>query len=273
MFLLGCPASTSSMVWRWRTSDWRAPGPPRVCSRARSIVAPLVAGMAPHAGYLVDASVLWWHMALDDHAAEPKVPACFIAIGASGGRGMEDVKALLGALPDPLAAIVLVVLHRPTDRLSHLRAILSRASPMPVVIAEEGERFQTGTCYIGEPAGHLTLIDRSLAHLIDDPGNGLRNRTIDTLFHSLAAHAGRRTIGVVLSGSLDDGSRGLAAIKAAGGITMVLTSAGRSSRGMPENAKDYDAPIDKVGTPEQIAQEIGRLVADGVSTARHEPAP
>jgi two-component system, chemotaxis family, protein-glutamate methylesterase/glutaminase len=203
----------------------------------------------------------------NDHAAAPQDPGYVIAIGASGGQGIEDITALLRALPDPLAAIVLVVLHRPIDRPSHLGAILSRASRMPVVIAEEGEQFQTGTCYIGEPAGHLTLIERSLAHLIDDPANALHNRSVDALFHSLAAHAGRRMIGVVLSGSLDDGSRGLAAIKAAGGITMALTSAGRPSRGMPENAKDYDGPIDKIGTPEQIGQEIGRQVA------RHAPVP
>lgn len=67
-------------------------------------------------------------------------------------------------------------------------------------------------------------------------------------------------IGVVLSGSLDDGSRGLAAIKAAGGRTMVLTPKRSAGSGMPENAINYDGPIDKIGTPEQIAREIGRLL-------------
>ena len=217
------------------------------------------------------AGVLCWRMTSAGRAAVGP-PTCFVAIGASGREGLDDIKALLAALPDPLAAVVLVVLHRPTDRISHLRAILSRASAMPVVIAGEGERFRPDTCYIGEPAGHLTLIDRSLAHLINDPGNRLRNRTIDALFQSLAARAGRRVIGVVLSGALDDGSRGLAAIKAAGGISMVLTSTGRSRRGMPENARDFDRPIDTIGTPEQIAREIGRLVAAGMSTVA-EPAP
>jgi hypothetical protein len=53
---------------------------------------------------------------------------------------------------------------------------------------------------------------------------------------------------------------------------MVLTSAGNPLRGMPENAWDYNGPIDTIGTPEQIAQEIGRVVAAGVSASRHEPA-
>jgi hypothetical protein len=63
--------------------------------------------MAPHAGYLLDARMLWWQMAsADDHAAGPKVSACSVAIGASGCR-----------------------VHRPIARLSHLRAI----SPAPPV--------------------------------------------------------------------------------------------------------------------------------------------
>jgi len=64
-------------------------------------------------------------------------------------------------------------------------------------------------------------------------------------------------IGVVLSGSLDDGSRGLAAIHEAGGLTMVLTpKAAWCDRGMPENAISYDGPISLTGTPRQLAQGI-----------------
>jgi two-component system, chemotaxis family, protein-glutamate methylesterase/glutaminase len=132
---------------------------------------------------------------------------------------------------------------------------------MPVAIAEQGERFRLGTCYIGEPAAHLTLVDHNLAHLVSDTRNELRNRTIDALFDSVARHAGRGAVGVVLSGALDDGSRGLAAIKVAGGTTMVVLSAGKQFRGMPENARNYTGHVDRIGTPEEIAEEIGRRVA------------
>jgi chemotaxis response regulator CheB len=198
---------------------------------------------------------------------DPQPSPYFIAIGASGGDGLEDIKALLSGLPDPLAAIVLVVLHRPWDLLSHLRDILARASHLPVVIAADGDRLQLGTCYIGEPAEHLSLAAKSRVNLLDDPTNSYRNRTIDALFRSVAAHAGPRMIGVVLSGSLDDGSRGLAAIKAAGGTSMVLTPNRRGGRGMPENAINYDGPIDKIGTTEKIAEEIGRLLNAGTTPA------
>jgi two-component system, chemotaxis family, protein-glutamate methylesterase/glutaminase len=195
---------------------------------------------------------------------------CFVAIGASGKEGLDDIKALLAALRRPVPAVVLVVLHRPADRISALREILARSSHMPVVVAANGEKFETDTCYIGEPDEHITLASRSFAHLVEHRAAD-RNRTIDLLFKSIAQHAKRRMIGVVLSGSLDDGSRGLAAIKEAGGTIMVLTSANRAARGMPENARDFDGPIDVIGTPEQIAQAIGGALSELAHASKAEP--
>ena len=98
-------------------------------------------------------------------------------------------------------------------------------------------------------------MDTHLAHLHPGAGHRLRGRTIDVLFKSLATHAGTRATGIVLSGLLDDGSRGLAAIHAAGGFTVVLDPGGKS-RGMQQNAIDYDGPISLVGTAEEIAAAI-----------------
>ena len=160
----------------------------------------------------------------------------------------------------------MVVLHRPIDRISHLRSALAAATPAPVIVAREGERLEAGRIYIGEPAHHLTLIGGGAAGLVPGPGNEHRNRTVDLLFRSLAARAGPAVIGVVLSGSLDDGSRGLAAIHDAGGVTMVLTPDGSGNwRGMPENAIGYAGPIDVVGTPDAIAREITRRLSSGTS--------
>ncbi|MHB8286740.1 MAG: chemotaxis protein CheB [Caulobacteraceae bacterium] len=189
----------------------------------------------------------------------------FIAVGASGSNGLRDIQTLLANLICPLPAVVLVVLHRPWDKPSHLRSILARCSNLPVAIAAEGEKFEAGVIYIGEPEAHLTLAARSFGVLIDDPQQMHRNRNVDLLFDSVAKHAGERMIGVVLSGSLDDGSRGLAAIHAAGGLTMVLTPQRVLMRGMPENAIDYDGPIDTIGGPVEIAEAINLLVAPRAS--------
>ncbi|WP_428484642.1 chemotaxis protein CheB [Rhodopila sp.] len=173
-------------------------------------------------------------------------------------------------MPASLDAIVMVVLHRPSDRVSNLRNVLACRSNMPIVIALEAEVMQPGVCYIGEPDRHLTLVDINLAHLVPGTANRLRNRTIDTLFNSLATHAGARTIGIVLSGALSDGSRGLAAIHAAKGLTMVLDP-GHKPRGMQQNAIDYDGPISFIGTAEEIAGAISGAISDGVSSANAAP--
>jgi chemotaxis response regulator CheB len=131
---------------------------------------------------------------------------------------------------------------------------------MPVLVADADDRFHVGKCYIGEPAAHLTLAARSSVGLVEGANDRYRNRTIDLLFASVAAHARQRGIGVIVSGALDDGSRGLAAIRQAGGATMVLTEAGLARSGMPQNASVYDGPIDLMGSVDEIAAEIARRV-------------
>lgn len=195
----------------------------------------------------------------------PAVPFV-VAIGASGGEGLNDIKALLDGLPHPISAVVMVVLHRPSEKLSALRAVLARGCDMPVIVASEAEKLVPGNCYIGEPNGHLTLFARNSAHLVPGGGNRLRNRTIDALFTSLARHAAPQIVGVILSGSLDDGSRGLAAIHAARGLTMVLDP-GSKPRGMQQNAIDYDGPISYIGNAAEIAAAIAVVIAhDGTRT-------
>jgi len=198
---------------------------------------------------------------LRSSATSQRTTPHFLAVGASGSEGLNDIKELLAALPVPLPAVALIVLHRPMDRISHLRDVLARATDLTVEIAEDGEELEPGVVYIGEPAHHLRLVAGAKADLVSDPGKTHRNRTIDMLFHSLAAHAGTKAIGVVLSGSLDDGSRGLAAIHRAHGVTMVLTPERGPLAGMPENAIDYDGPINVIGSPTIIAGEIGRLLS------------
>lgn len=190
--------------------------------------------------------------------------AWYLAIGASGPDGLADIFAVLGALPSTLPVVVMVVLHRPWDQVSQLRHVLARHSRMPVVIAENGQKLQPSTVYIGEPAQHLALVESSFGKLVDDPERRFGNRTVDLLFDSVARYGGKRMIGVVLSGSLDDGARGLAAINHAEGHVMVIQRgqpAGRRHvRGMPENAATYDGPMDCIGSAQKIADAIVKVV-------------
>ena len=91
------------------------------------------------------------------------------------------------------------------------------------------------------------------------PDHRYTTRNIDQLFISLAQHCGARTIGVVLSGQLDDGARGLAAIKKAGGIAIVQNPDEAAYSDMPRNAIKYDGPVDLVAPIPDLASEIIRL--------------
>lgn len=193
-------------------------------------------------------------------------PGLIIAIGASGGKGLEDICVLLAALPSNLDAIVLVVLHRPWDVPSHLAEVLSRRSQIPVQIAGQGKRLVPGTAYIGEPSAHLTLLERTFALITRDRARVFINRTVDLLFKSVADCGGHQTIGVVLSRSLDDGSRGLAAIHHAGGNTMALRPASLSNHGMLENAIAFDGPVSVIGNGAELASAIVRLVGRSLET-------
>jgi two-component system chemotaxis response regulator CheB len=141
-----------------------------------------------------------------------------VAIGASVG-GIEATCALLRALPSGLPVIILVALHRSPYRKSHLQEVLSRSAPMPVLIAEEGDHFRHGYCYIGRPGYDLIVGPGVRAHLLED--GFYQSHSVDALFSSQALHAGPRTIGVILSGLRKDGSYGLAQIKQAGGLALV----------------------------------------------------
>ncbi|QIE29837.1 Protein-glutamate methylesterase/protein-glutamine glutaminase (plasmid) [Caballeronia sp. SBC1] len=188
-----------------------------------------------------------------------KHPYC-VALGASGSEGLSDIIELLNVWPKGMHAVLMVVLHRLSEEPSNLRGVLaSRCAGLHVEIAREGEVLIPDVCYIGMPDRPLTLLEDRSAFLIDGSNNRLRNRTVDALFHSMAENIGQRTVGIVLSGSLDDGSRGLAAIHEAGGLTMVLDPQNKP-RGMQQNAIDFDGPITFVGSGTEIALVIGSLL-------------
>lgn len=187
-------------------------------------------------------------------------PPDIIAIGASAG-GVEAIPQLLKRLPRNLPASILVVLHRPIAQTSHLLEILARNGRHHVVIPGEGEALKHGICYLGEPDMHLVVGPDTRFHLL--PDHFYRAHNIDALFSSLAQNAGKRTIGVILSGALKDGSFGLRAIKYAGGIAMVQSPEEAQYPDMPLNAIKHDGPVDLIAPIDDLAMKISRPVGAG----------
>jgi two-component system chemotaxis response regulator CheB len=176
-----------------------------------------------------------------------------LAIGASAG-GVEAISALLHRLPATLPAAVLVTLHRPVDMVSHLPQVLARSTALRVRVAEEGSALEHGTCFVSPPSSHLTLTPDLKVHLL--PDGFYRSHNIDVLFGSLARVAGARTIGVVLSGMIRDGTLGLKSIKESGGMTLVQDPGEAEFAGMPESALSYGGQIDFAGSLEALAKFI-----------------
>ena len=162
------------------------------------------------------------------------VPSHLVAVGASAG-GLEPLMTILGDLSADLPACVLVVVHMPSSGESALPRIVNRVSPLPAKHATDGDLLEAGTILIAPPDHHLT-VDGTRAAVRRGPTVNRSRPAVDPLFQSVALHAADRGIGIVLSGALDDGAAGLAAIAAAGGTTIVQEPSEAAYPGMPEAA-------------------------------------
>jgi two-component system, chemotaxis family, protein-glutamate methylesterase/glutaminase len=180
-----------------------------------------------------------------------------IAIGASAG-GVEALRTVVTALPQDFPAALLIVLHIPANRTSLLPEILSRGSRIPVGHALDGEKLRPGRVYVAPPDDHL-LVDKDRLRLLHGPRENGHRPAIDPLFRSLANSA-TDPIGVILSGTLDDGTAGLAAIKEAGGLALVQDPADATYSDMPRSAIENVA-VDKILPADQIAPQLAAWLA------------
>ncbi|MDX2231373.1 MAG: chemotaxis protein CheB [Leptolyngbyaceae cyanobacterium bins.349] len=157
-----------------------------------------------------------------------------IVVGTSAG-GVETLTRLVQRLPANLPAAVFVVMHFPAFGVNVLPQILSRQGTLPAVHAAHNEAIQLGRIYIAPPDYHL-LIHRHTIKLSHGPRENGHRPAVDTLFRSAAWSYGKRVVGVVLSGMLDDGTAGLAMIKARGGIAIAQDPDEAIFNGMPRSA-------------------------------------
>jgi two-component system chemotaxis response regulator CheB len=135
-----------------------------------------------------------------------------VVIGASAG-GVEAISTIVAELPRDLRAAVLVVLHLSRGR-SVLPEILTRVGRLPASHPRDGEPLRYGRIYVAPPDRHMTIEGSSIRVQHGPSENGVRP-AVDPLFRSAARAFGPRVIGVVLTGALDDGTAGMAAVKEA----------------------------------------------------------
>jgi two-component system chemotaxis response regulator CheB len=186
-----------------------------------------------------------------------------VVVGASAG-GVDALTQLARNLPYDFPAPVCMVLHIPADSPSLLPHILNRDSSLPVVSPEDGQHWEGGTIYIAPPDRHLLVSDDGTLHVTRDPRENRHRPAIDPLFRSAAVAFGARAIGIVLTGTMDDGTAGLEAIRKRGGLTIVQDPREALYPEMPQSAIAH-VRIDHVVGLRAMGELLTRLVA--------EPAP
>jgi two-component system chemotaxis response regulator CheB len=189
-----------------------------------------------------------------------------ITIGASAG-GVEPLITLVGALPADLPASIFVVLHLAPEEPSVLAELMGRRAALSVETATDRLEFQPGRVYVAPPDRHL-MIDRSYAYLTRGPRENLSRPAVDPLFRSAAVVHGPHVVAVILSGSLDDGTSGLGAVKRCGGVAVVQDPDDAQVPDMPRSAAEH-VEVDFCVPLAEMAELLVRLAGD----APGDPVP
>lgn len=156
------------------------------------------------------------------------------------------------------------MLHVPPESPSVLAEILTRKGPLRAVPAEAGMVVEPGTIYVARPDHHLVVVrngERLTLDVARGPRENRHRPAVDPLFRSAALAVRENAIGVILSGTLDDGTAGLIAIKQCGGLAVVQDPADALYPGMPQSAIE-NAEVDHVAPITEIGALLGRLVRD-----------
>ncbi|MFM2055932.1 MAG: hypothetical protein RLY71_317 [Pseudomonadota bacterium] len=184
---------------------------------------------------------------MDDLASS--VPMRVVGIGASAG-GLEALELLFANIPHDTGMAFVVVQHLAPDFKSLMDELLRRHTTMPVRVAENGVPIEPNAVYLIPPKADMVVSGGRLLLSERDTSKGL-NLPIDLFFRSLATEFGRRAVGVVLSGTGSDGSRGVVAIREAGGLVICQSLESAAFDGMPNSAIATGA-VNVILAPSQI---------------------
>jgi two-component system CheB/CheR fusion protein len=183
-------------------------------------------------------------------------PYPIVGVGASAG-GLEAFRELLQTLPPDTGLALVLVQHLDPGHESLLAKLLANATAMPVCEVEEGMAVEPNHVYVIPPNKTMGIRNGTL-HLIARGQPTTKHLPVDYFLTSLAEDRGNRAVGVILSGTASDGTLGLKAIKAEGGITFAQDSKSAKYDGMPRSAIAAGC-VDLVLPPEAIARELARI--------------
>lgn len=180
-----------------------------------------------------------------------------IVIGTSAG-GVQALKQLVAGLPPDIPAAIFMVIHLSPHNITFMPEILNGdiqkqhkgKSSLRVIHPQNGEVIQHGRIYIAPPDYHM-LVKPGYIRLVQGPHENGTRPAIDPLFRTAAKAYGRRVVGVILTGMLDDGTAGLTDVKRLGGVAIVQDPEDAQYEGMPSSAienvdVDYVLPLSSI---------------------------
>ena len=188
-------------------------------------------------------------------------PVLYVGIGASAG-GLEALRDFFDHMSADSDAGFIVVQHLSPDFESLMDELLSRNTSMSVENVVHGVEVLANTIYLIPPKKNITLVDGYL-YLSDQVRQGGVNLPIDHFFSSLAKDAKHKAVGIVLSGTGSDGSRGIKSIKESGGLILVQDRDSAKFDGMPYNAAQTGT-ADFVLPPEELAHCLSKFVKNSM---------
>lgn len=178
-----------------------------------------------------------------------------VGVGASAG-GLEAINELFDNIPENNGFSFVIIQHLSPNYKSLMDELLAKHTKLEIVKAEEGKVILPNCIYLIPNKNNMVIKDGRL-HLIDKPTSSVPNNAIDVFFESMAADIGRRAIGIVLSGTGSDGTKGVAAIKNRGGMVIVQDPVTAKFDGMPNTAIE-SGNFDFILPPELMFEEIIR---------------
>ncbi|WP_188689458.1 chemotaxis protein CheB [Silvimonas amylolytica] len=181
-----------------------------------------------------------------------------ILIGGSAGS-VEALGQILPALPADFAAAVVIVVHLPANSPSLLVDIFAQRMALPVAEVHDKVQLVPGHVYFAPPDYHVLVEPEGELTLNDDPPLHFCRPAIDLLFESGADALGKKAVGVLLTGANHDGAAGMAALAAAGAMTIVQDPADAQVPLMPSSALKK-TPVNRVLPASAIGPALAALV-------------
>jgi chemotaxis methyl-accepting protein methylase len=203
---------------------------------------------------------------LSDGASNGRQDFPIVGIGASAG-GLAAIERFMRAAPSDANFAYVVVQHLDPDHESMLPELISRFTPMPVSAAEDRTAIESNHVYTAPPGKDIAVLGGVLRVSDRPPCAGVR-MPIDDFLCSLAEDRAEMAVGVILSGTGSDGTRGLRAIRERSGLALAQEPSTAQFDGMPRSAID-EGLVDIVAPPEELPAKMleHRLRAPLISNA------